>query len=90
MRTTWLLCLFLAAAASVSCGKKPEATERDAADAPAERPSDAETAKDDVGVGDVVDYAIGKKQLEAKKRVESQLEQIQADRNRRIEEALAE
>jgi len=84
------MCLFLVAAASISCGKKPDATERDAAVAPATQPPDAEAAKDDVGVGDFVGYAIGKKQLEAKKRVESQLEKIQADRDRRIEESLGE
>jgi len=89
MRRIWLACLFLAAAASVSCGKKPDAKERGAADAPAEQPSDTDTKKD-VGVGDFVDYAIGKKQLEAKKSIESQLERIQADHDRQVREALGE
>ncbi|MHC4250041.1 MAG: hypothetical protein ACYS9X_13010 [Planctomycetota bacterium] len=87
MRGTRLLCLLVAASASVSCGKKPDvpdAPERATPDASAEEPGG------DVGVGDAVDYAIGKKQIDAKKRMESQIRDIQTDRNRRIEEALGE
>jgi hypothetical protein len=86
MRTAWLALMFAVAAGSVSCGRKP--------DKPGTQPPPATTArpeaKDEPGVGDVVDYAIGKKQLDMKKQIESQLDAIQKDRNRRIEEALGE
>jgi len=92
MRRIWLTCLFLVVAASISCGKKPDATERDAterdaADAPAKQPADEGIVE---SAGKTVDYFTGKTHLDAKKRAESQLEKIQADRNRQIEEALAE
>ena len=93
MRGIRVLCLLVAASASVSCGKKPDvpdAPERAEPAAPAEDPAGAAEAEPDVGVGDVVDYAIGKKQIDAKKRMESQIKDIQSDRNRRIEEALGE
>ena len=89
MRATLYVCLFLAAAGLASCGRKPEAPARQAADSAADSEDTAET-EDEVGVGDVVDYAIGKTQLDAKKRIESDLKGIQEDRNRRIQEALGE
>ncbi len=84
MRGTWLVLTLAVAAGSISCGKKPDAPDTETPAA-----SEAE-ANDDPGVGDVVDYAIGKKQLDAKKQIESQLDAIQEDRNRRIKEALGE
>ncbi|MHC5053451.1 MAG: hypothetical protein ACYTKD_01900 [Planctomycetota bacterium] len=90
MRGTRLLCVLIAAYASVSCGKKHDAPERRAPAASTDESPAAAKAEGDVGVGDAVDYAIGKKQIDAKKRMESQIRDIQEDRNRRIEEALGE
>ena len=83
MRGAWLVLTLVVAAGSISCGKKPDAPDPEAAAAEVK-------TEDEPGVGDVVDYAIGKKQLDAKKQIESQLDAIQEDRNRRIKEALGE
>ena len=83
----WTIGIILAAAAGTSsCTKETgpaESRDRGAA-------GSAEKKKDDVGVGDVVDYAIGKKQLEVKKHIEGRLKTIEADRNRRLEEQMEE
>ena len=94
MRATWIVCLCLAAAASVSCGKKPEAPPSEGTVAPTEEAAPPADKPGDPGIidaaGQTVDYLIGKTQLEAKKRIESQLDDIQKEQKRRLEEALGE
>jgi hypothetical protein len=93
MRTTWLPCLVLAGAAFVSCGKKPAAPTREAA-TPASNEAPATEQQGDVGIieatGKTVDYFTGKTHLDAKRRMESKLKEIQSEQNRRLEEALGE
>lgn len=79
----WTIAFLLAAAVGASsCAKKTRPAGGAAGAASAQEEKETE-----VGVGDVVDYAIGKKQLEAKKKIESRLERIQADRNKQLKEA---
>ena len=72
----WTIGILLAAAVGASSCTKETGT--------------AEKKKGDVGVGDVVDYAIGKKQLEIKKHIEGRLRKIEADHNRTLEKAMEE
>ncbi len=87
MRTTWLSCLFLAAAASVSCGKKSAPPPSETAAPSAEQPDDEGIIE---AAGKTVDYFTGKTHLDAKKRIESQLDKIQEEQDRRLKEAMGE
>lgn len=95
MRIEWAVGLALAAVTgTASCAKAPDAPAPEAAavgdetgDTTQAEPGETES---DPGVMDAIDYGIGKKQLEIKKRIESELDDIQRTRNRQIEEALGE
>ena len=95
MRIEWTVCLALATATgAASCAKAPDAPGPEAAAAgdaagntTQEEPGET---KSEPGVMDAIDYGIGKKQIEMKKRIESELDDIRRTRSRELEEALGE
>lgn len=74
--------LLLALVCGAGCSKKEEPAE---VERPAEAPEGPQT-----GVGDVIDYAIGKKQIETGRRMERKLDRIQQQRQKQLEEMLGE
>ena len=65
---------------SPGCGTKEEP----------EPPEEKPAASDEVGVGDAIDYAIGKRQIEIMKESEQKLDRIKKEHDRRLQEALGE
>ena len=72
------LAVFLAL--SPGCGEKEKP-----------KPPDKEPeAASEVGVGDAIDYAVGKKQIEIMKHSEEKLDRMKAEHDQRIKEAMGE
>ncbi len=93
MRKILLPCLVLAGAALVSCGKKPVTPPRDTA-TPASDEAPAAEKPGDVGIieaaGKTTEYFTGKMHFDAKKRMETKINKIQSDQNKRLQEALGQ
>ena len=89
----WIICLLLAAAiCASSCGKKPgRPPVRPDAGAPAASVEKEEVQKKR-GIGDDIsdfaDYATGKGPIEHGKRIKRRFRKIQAEHNRKLEEAM--
>ena len=84
--------LLVAAFSASSCGKKPgPAPAQPGAGAPAASGEEKEVQeKKGIGeeVSDFVDYATGKGPIEHGKRIKSRFRKIQAEHNKKLEEAL--
>ncbi len=84
-----LVMLFTFAGLAVTgCGQKESVAPQ--GDQTGQETEDEAAEDEDVGVEDFVDYATGKLPIEKGRRIEKQIRDIQAERNRQIEDALEE